>query len=341
MHDRNLASPRSRRTRRRSRQRIGWVLAAGACIGVLVTGYYLLSPRATRVTPAADVQGYGTGGWGAGGYPMMPGSPAGAGNAGPGNAGPGNAGPANGTLNETAQVTSENWAGYAATGAAGSFTSVSASWSQPAVSCGDTDTFSAFWAGLDGDGTATVEQTGTEADCADGAATYQGWYELFPNAPVFFANPVRPGDAMSASVASDGGGLFTITLSDATQGWSQTTQQTAANAQLGSAEVIAEAPSSSAGSLLPLADFGTVDFTGAAFDGAPIGSSANLTAITMSPAAGTVLAAPSALTSAGAFSVTAETGGTAAAAPSPSAGDTAGSPGDGRRHHHRGWDWGF
>jgi len=340
MYDRNLASPRSRRARRRSRRRAVSVLAAGACVGMLAAGYFLLSPRATHATSAADVQGYlpagGQGGWGEGGYPMMPGSPDGAANSG-----------ANGTLNGTSgfaavtQQTSENWAGYAATGAAGSFTSVSASWSQPAVSCGDTDTFSAFWAGLDGDGTATVEQTGTEADCAGGAATYQGWYELFPNAPVFFANPVQPGDAMSASVASDGGGLFTITLSDATQGWSQTTQQTAANAQLGSAEVIAEAPSSGGGSVLPLADFGTVNFTAATADGAPIGNSASLGELTMASAAGTVLAAPSALTSAGAFSVTAEASGTATAAPSPTAGGATGSPGDGGRHHHRGWDWGF
>jgi hypothetical protein len=352
MYDRNLASPRSRRARRR---RIRLLLAVAASIGVLVTGYFLLSPRATRATSAADVQGYlpagGGGGWGEGGYPMMPGSPAGAANGGATSGGAANGGAtsggaANGTLNGAsgfaiAQQTSGNWAGYAATGAAGSFTSVAASWSQPAVSCGGTDTFSAFWAGLDGDGTATVEQTGTEADCAGGAASYQGWYELFPNAPVFFANPVQPGDAMSASVVTGGGGLFTITLSDATQGWSQTTQQTAADAQLGSAEVIAEAPSSGGGSVLPLADFGTVNFTGATFDGAPIGNGANLSEVTMSSAAGSVLAAPSALTSAGAFSVTAQTGGTTTAAPSPGTGTGTPSPGDGRRHHHRGWDWGF
>ena len=170
---------------------------------------------------------------------------------------------------------------------------------------------------------------------------YQGWYELFPNPPVFFANPVQPGDAMSASVATGGGGLFTITLSDATQGWSQTTQQTAANAQLGSAEVIAEAPSGGGGSVLPLADFGTVNFTGATADGAPIGNSASTSELTMSSAAGTVQAAPSALTSAGAFSVTAQAGGTTTAAPSPPAGTGTGSDGGGGRHHHRGWDWGL
>jgi hypothetical protein len=337
MYDRNPAygsrGPRSRRARRR---RTGSILAVGACIGVVVTGYFLFSPHASRATSAADVQGYlpgtsggGAGGWGEGGYPMMSGPPDGAANGGPAS------GAVNGPAGTAAaaaavtQVTSANWAGYAATGAAGSFTSVSASWAQPAVGCGAADTFSAFWAGLDGDGTATVEQTGTEADCADGTATYQGWYEVFPAAPVFFANPVQPGDAMSASVVSDGGGLFTLTLSDATQGWTQTTQQTAADAQLGSAEVIAEAPSSG-DSVLPLADFGAVNFTGATADGAPIGNSANLSELTMSSAAGTPLASPSALTSASAFSVTAAGAGTATPA-----------PGGGRRHHHRDWDWGF
>jgi hypothetical protein len=341
MYDRNLAyRSRGHSSRRTRRRRIGSILAVGACAGVLMTGYFLFSPHATHATSAADVQGYlpagGTGGWGEGGYPMMSGPPAGdAGNGGAAN------GPAAGTAAAVTQVTSANWAGYAATGAAGSFTSVSGSWAQPAVSCGAADTFSAFWAGLDGDGTATVEQTGTEADCADGAATYQGWYEVFPAAPVFFANPVQPGDAMSASVVSDGGGLFTLTLSDATQGWTQTTQQTAANAQLGSAEVIAEAPSDG-NSVLPLADFAPVNFTGVTADGAPIGNSANLSELTMSSAAGTPLAVPSALTSASAFSVTAAGGGTVTAVPGgPGTGTGGGSAGDGRRHHHHDWDWGF
>ena len=340
MYDRNPAyGSRGHRSRRARRRRTGSILAVGACIGVVVTGYFLFSPHASRATSAADVQGYlpgtsggGAGGWGEGGYPMMSGPPDGAVNGPAGTAA---------TAAAVTQVTSANWAGYAETGAAGSFTSVSASWAQPAVGCGAADTFSAFWAGLDGDGTATVEQTGTEADCADGTATYQGWYEVFPAAPVFFANPVQPGDAMSASVASDGGGLFTLTLSDATQGWTQTTQQTAADAQLGSAEVIAEAPSSG-DSVLPLADFGAVNFTGATADGAPIGNSANLSELTMSSAAGTVLAAPSALTSASAFSVTAAVGGTTTAVPGgQGTGTGGGSPGDGKRHHHRGWDWGF
>jgi hypothetical protein len=321
------------------RRTYGWVIAGSAAAGVLVAGYCLASPRPAHLASASQSQGWlpwtpaaspwngsgsGAGGWGRGGYPMM-GGPGGAVNAPAGSA--------------SAEMTSQNWAGYAVTGPAGTFTSVSASWAQPAVSCGATDTFSAFWAGLDGDGTQTVEQTGTEADCSGGAAaegpgksdtaTYQGWYEVFPNAPVFYASPVQPGDAMSASVTSDGSGVFTLTLSDTTQGWTQTTQQTAAGAQLGSAEVIAEAPSDA--TVLPLADFGTVNFTNATVDNAPIGASPNgttLSELVMESASGADLATPSALSGGNAFSVTWDgTGSSPAGGPAPF---------PARHHHHHG-----
>jgi peptidase A4-like protein len=335
------------------------MIALGVAIPVLVVGYFLASAGAQHAVPAADVQGTGPvailpgapgeggavagtsaapgtpsmGGWGEGGYPMVAGSPS--------NDGQNDGQAANAPDGDAAAVTdvaSENWAGYAATGAANSFTSVSSSWAQPAVNCdGAAGTFSAFWVGLDGDGTPTVEQTGTEADCADGTASYQGWYEIFPNAPVFFPSPVQPGDAMSASVVSDGNGTFTLTLADSTQGWQQSTQQAEAGAQLGSAEIIAEAPSN--GTVLPLADFGTVNFTDATVDNAPIGNSANLSELTMESPAGAALATPSALTAGNAFSVTSDSA-SSVTTPTPSAGTstgTGGGTGTGRRHHH----WGF
>ena len=171
------------------------------------------------------------------------------------------------------------------------------------MTCTATNTFSRFWVGLEGDGTNTVEQTGTEADCDGGAATYQGWFEMFPKAPVFYDNPVQPGDAMSASVAADGGGAFTLTLTDSTQGWTQTTSQASATAQLGSAEVIAEAPSDGTGAVLPLSDFGTVSFTGATADKTAIGNE-NPGALTMVSADNVTEATPSALTGGSAFTVT-------------------------------------
>jgi peptidase A4-like protein len=286
---------------RSQRRTYAWVITGSAAAGILVGGYFLASPGSSHLasndTGVAQVQGSlpwtapaasGAEGWGRGGYPMMGGGAAG--------------GAVNAPTSAVTEMASQNWAGYAVTGAPGSFTSVSASWAQPAVTCGASDTFSSFWAGLDGDGTQTVEQTGTEADCSAGTPTYQGWYEVFPNAPVFYAAPVQPGDAMSASVTSDGNGLFTLTLSDTTQGWTQTTQQTAADAQLGSAEVIAEAPSEN--TVLPLADFGTVNFADATVDNAPIGNAANLSELVMESGSGADLATPSALTGDNAFSVT-------------------------------------
>lgn len=231
-------------------------------------------------------------------------------------------------------MTSQNWAGYVSAGSAGTFTSVSASWTEPAVACTATATFASFWVGLDGDGTATVEQTGTEADCQGGEAAYQGWFEMFPNAPVFYDNPVEPGDAMSASVVANGGGVFTLTLTDSTQGWTQAANQTSDAAHLGSAEVITEAPSD--GTVLPLSNFGTVSFTDATADDTAIGNQ-NPGALTMVSADDVTKATPSALTGSNAFTVTWDSNGvTGTAAPTPAA--TAITPGTGgtpgRHHHH-------
>jgi peptidase A4-like protein len=153
--------------------------------------------------------------------------------------------------------TSTNWSGYAVSGA-GPYTSVAASWKQPAVNCSQTPTgWSSFWVGLDGDTTGTVEQTGTEADCSSGTAVYYAWYEMYPKFPVQYSNPVSPGDSFSASVLYLGKGSFRLILSDTSKGWTQQTIQRLELAKLGSAEVIAEAPSSNGG-VLPLADFGTI-----------------------------------------------------------------------------------
>jgi hypothetical protein len=196
--------------------------------------------------------------------------------------------------------TSTNWSGYDTT--SGPFTSVSSSWVQPAVNCSLSAkrSYSSFWVGLDGDGSNTVEQTGTDSDCVRGHAVYYGWYEMYPAAPSNFTNPVAPGDVLSASVTTDGSGAFTLTLNDQTQGWTQVTQKSLASAQRYSAEVIAEAPST--GKVLPLADFGTVNFTSSVVDGTAIGN-LNPDEITMASGSN-VKAQPGPLSSGENFSVT-------------------------------------
>ena len=201
-------------------------------------------------------------------------------------------------------VYSENWAGYDATG--GGFTSVTASWTQPAVQAdSSSESDAAFWVGLDGDGSNSVEQIGTEGYSQGGSVGYDAWYEMYPADMRIIGNvTVSPGDLITASVTSDGSGDFSLTLTDATTGQSFTTDEYSASAQGYSAEVIAEAPSdSSSGNLIPLADFGTVDFTGCAFNAQPI-SAFDWNRIDMATDDGGTIASASALGGDGAsFSV--------------------------------------
>jgi hypothetical protein len=199
------------------------------------------------------------------------------------------------------KTTSTNWAGFATSG--GPFTTVSAQWIEPAVTCSQSSTYSVFWVGLDGFNSSTVEQTGTAAFCQGGNPDYFAWYEVYPKEPIIEIpnKPVLPGDAISASATAVSSTSFKLDISDSTQNWTFTTTQTQSGAQLSSAEVIAEAPSS--GSVLPLADFGTVHFTSSMVDGQSIGS-LSPTKIVMVTSSGTVKAKPSALSHGTAFKVT-------------------------------------
>src|SRR5579884_4318905 len=87
------------------------------------------------------------------------------------------ASPRSGPNHRITDSTSTNWSGYAVTG--NRFTSVSASWTEPAVTCSGT-AYSSFWVGLDGDTSNTVEQTGTDADCSGSTPQYYAWYEMYP-----------------------------------------------------------------------------------------------------------------------------------------------------------------
>jgi Peptidase A4 family len=343
----------SRRPRRLSRSRHPtrrlWLIGGATCVPLLIVAYALVMTNGESATNAAYVSGTiahgafgqtsGGGGWGRGGYTMMPG-PADSGRSWQPESATAAPSSANNATGAVTAATSENWAGYVAAGAAGAFTSVSSSWAEPTATCGASETFSSFWVGLDGAGTDTVEQTGTEADCANGAATYQGWFEMFPDAPVFYDNPVQPGDAMSASVVANGGGSFTLTLTDSTEGWTQTTQQTSDTAQLGSAEIIAEAPSD--GQVLPLTDFGTVQFTDALVNNEAVGGM-NTTALTMDSAENVAEATPSALTDGNDFTVTFDNAGTTGAGGGGAGGGGGGAGGGGgggagggggHHHHH-------
>jgi hypothetical protein len=156
---------------------------------------------------------------------------------------------------------STNWSGYAVEGT--SFTKALGSWTVPTVNCSKTpNTYSSFWVGIDGWTSSTVEQTGTDSDCDGSSPSYYAWYEFYPAGSVLISSvPVSPGNHISASVTWNSGSSFTTTITNETTGKSFSKTGSVSGAARSSAEWIAEAPCCTRrGGILPLSDFGTVDF---------------------------------------------------------------------------------
>jgi len=175
-----------------------------------------------------------------------------------------------------------NWAGYAVTGP--SMSSVAGSWTQPTATCPkNQNQQAAFWVGIDGYSPTdpTVEQIGTDSDCTKatkrkpGGPDYYAWYQLYPQPAVVLSSssyPVGPNDSISASVSVTGS-AYTLTVSDGARWHFSTSQRQQTTPQNSSAEWIAEAPSSCTANrckVLPLADFGSLSFSGASANGQPI-----------------------------------------------------------------------
>lgn len=174
-------------------------------------------------------------------------------------------------LHNPANKTSSNWGGYIAT--KGHYQSVSASWTEPAVQdCGGGGQ-AVFWVGLDGYGSQTVEQLGSGADCGSGSPNYYAWWETYPNNSIQqYGDTVQPGDKITATVTDQGSNNYSLTMSDSSQGWSESTPvQGPSGASDASAEIVAEAPT--AGSQVNLPNFGSITFTGNTIDGKPLSAS--------------------------------------------------------------------
>ena len=196
------------------------------------------------------------------------------------------------------------------TGVEGSVSSVTGSWIVPAVDCDGTNPkvgAASFWVGIDGYTTATVEQTGTDSDCASGKPLYYAWYEFFPDPGITITTiAVKPGDVMAASVTYNGS-EFTVTITDQRTQETFTKSKAVAAAKRSSAEWIGESPAG------PLPNYGTVFFgqdeTGllgtcdatVESKSSPVGGfpSRTMHAITMVSSSGVAEAAPSALSTDG------------------------------------------
>ena len=112
-------------------------------------------------------------------------------------------------LRRATAVQSANWAGYADTN--DTFNSVASSWTEPTVNCANSNSgldgilglstldgllggpgaASAFWVGLDGYTSTSVEQLGTDSDCDSGTPSYYAWYEMYPNPSVTLPSQYR------------------------------------------------------------------------------------------------------------------------------------------------------
>jgi Peptidase A4 family len=159
------------------------------------------------------------------------------------------------------QVSTYNWSGYADDNSEGnSYSEVSGYWYQPSVSCtSDSDTeLAAFWVGIDGYNSGTVEQDGTLAECYDGSVYYYTWWEMYPsNAIQVVGDSLSPGDYIYAQVVDEGGGDYALQVADYSDSAdSFSTEQNCSDCTDSSAEWIAEAPSGG-GSIYPLADYGS------------------------------------------------------------------------------------
>ncbi len=168
------------------------------------------------------------------------------------------------------QNISQNWAGYAvqtsfASPENNSVETVEATWNVPVVDCvtPQRDYASAFWIGIDGISSKTVEQIGTDSDCIQGAPRYYAWYEFYPRGSVNLNITINPGDEVHAKVEYAGNNSFRFTLQDLTSKDEVSFVKTSpVHAGRTSAEWIAEAPVYGH-QILPLADFGPVDFMNA------------------------------------------------------------------------------
>jgi hypothetical protein len=201
---------------------------------------------------------------------------------------------------------SYNWSGYANDNSTGkTYSKVSGTWTEPAVTCPTKEeSLAAFWAGIDGWNSNTVEQSGTLAQCFEGTAFYYTWWEMYPtNSIQTVGTTVKPGDKITASVVKTSTS-YALKVTDSTTSGNNvsTTQSCAATTCVDhSAEWIGEAPGGTRGEY-PLSNFKKWTVTGASVtSGTTSGHISTFPAddITMDSDANYALAKPGALNSTG------------------------------------------
>ncbi|KAJ5797231.1 uncharacterized protein N7518_005771 [Penicillium psychrosexuale] len=167
---------------------------------------------------------------------------------------------------------SKNWAGVVREKppASATYTAVSATFTVPEPTAtdgsGDMQAVSA-WVGIDGDTyTKAILQTGIDAYIQNGKKTFDAWYEWYPLSAENFDLALSAGDVIVAKVEtnSPSKGVAIIENKSSGQSVTKTLSAPSTSATLAgqNAEWIVE-DFNTGNSMIPLVNFGRIDFTGA------------------------------------------------------------------------------
>jgi hypothetical protein len=195
-----------------------------------------------------------------------------------------------------ATLKSENWSGYVVTGQ--TYSQVAGSWSVPTVVATPGSRYASDWVGIGGFKSGDLIQAGTTEQYVNGKATYNAWTEILPaSEKIITGFTVKPGDAITVTVAKGSGKSWTMTVVDSTRSETFTRKVTYTSAE-NSAEWIHEAPEVN-GTIVDIASTSNVDFDHGTVNGSTvIGSAGTLTKILLEGASpGDTKATPSKLDS--------------------------------------------
>lgn len=154
-------------------------------------------------------------------------------------------------------------AGYVMKPAA--LTKVGASWTVPAVTCPTVDASVHLGLELADASSGRLATIGVDADCRDGDPSYAAWFRVSGSTRGRL-HRVAAGDLMEASLSD--GKYVSASLTDVTAGWGYGVSSTF-QLQATHAAVLVSRRFGPSG-LRPLADFGTIRFTGSRVNGHPI-----------------------------------------------------------------------
>ena len=193
-------------------------------------------------------------------------------------------------------IASANWSGYEVSD--GPYTSVAGTFTVPSLASSSTVSAMAEWVGIDGAANSSLIQAGVgeSFDPTTNQVLIQPWWEILPAPETPITSVVvAPGDTVTVAIGQSSASMWTIHVTNDTNGQSFTTDQSYSG-PLSSAEWIVEAPTvSSSGTVTTLGAYSpNITFTGLQDTGTSLGT----TAVVMEQA-GEVVSVPSTLTAAG------------------------------------------